>query len=38
MPVTVKTVLLCARIMRNRYGNYYSAKAQNFGAHGARPL
>lgn len=29
MPVTVKTVLLCARIMRNRYGNYYSAKAQN---------
>jgi amidase len=29
MPVTVKTVLLCARVMRNRYGNYYSAKAQN---------
>jgi amidase len=29
MPVTVKTVLLCARIMRNRYGSYYSAKAQN---------
>jgi amidase len=29
MPVTVKTVLLCARILRNRYGNYYSAKAQN---------
>ena len=29
MPVTVKTMLLCARIMRNRYGNYYSAKAQN---------
>jgi len=29
MPVTVKTILLCARIMRNRYGNYYSAKAQN---------
>jgi amidase len=29
MPVTVKTILLCARIMRSRYGNYYSAKAQN---------
>jgi len=29
MPVTVKTVLLCARVMRNRYGRYYSAKAQN---------
>lgn len=29
MSVTVKTVLLCARIMRSRYGNYYSAKAQN---------
>lgn len=29
MPVTVKTILLCARILRNRYGNYYSAKAQN---------
>ncbi|MEQ8234666.1 MAG: amidase [Gammaproteobacteria bacterium] len=29
MPVTVKTVLLCARVMRNRYGPYYSAKAQN---------
>lgn len=34
MPVTVKTVLLCAQIMRNRYGNYYSAKAQNL----TRPL
>ena len=29
MPVTVKTVLMCAHIMRSRYGNYYSAKAQN---------
>ncbi|MGR8919936.1 MAG: amidase [Gammaproteobacteria bacterium] len=29
MPVTVKTVLLCAWIMRQRYGNYYAAKAQN---------
>ncbi|MEQ8660445.1 MAG: amidase family protein, partial [Gammaproteobacteria bacterium] len=29
MPVTVKTILLCARVMRNRYGPYYSAKAQN---------
>ncbi|MGE0485270.1 MAG: amidase [Gammaproteobacteria bacterium] len=29
MPVTVKTVLLCAQIMRKRYGPYYSAKAQN---------
>ena len=29
MPVTVKTALLCAQVMRARYGNYYSAKAQN---------
>lgn len=29
MPVTVKTVMLCAQVMRSRYGNYYSAKAQN---------
>jgi amidase len=29
MPVTVKTVLLFGQIMRARYGNYYSAKAQN---------
>jgi len=29
MPPTVKTVLLCARIMRDRYGPYYSAKATN---------
>lgn len=29
MPVTVKTVLLFAHIMRARFGNYYSAKAQN---------
>ncbi|MEX2480396.1 MAG: amidase [Gammaproteobacteria bacterium] len=29
MPVTVKTVMLCAQVMRNRYGPYYSAKAQN---------
>jgi amidase len=29
MPVTVKTILLCAQVMRNRYGPYYSAKAQN---------
>jgi len=28
-PVTVKTVLLFAQVMRERYGNYYSAKAQN---------
>ena len=28
-PVTVKTVLLFAQAMRERYGNYYSAKAQN---------
>ena len=29
LPVTVKTVLLFALAMRNRYGIYYSAKAQN---------
>ncbi len=29
MPVTVKTVLLFAHAMRERYGVYYSAKAQN---------
>ena len=29
MPVTVKTVLLFGHVMRARYGNYYSAKAQN---------
>ena len=29
MPVTVKNFLLFAKIMRERYGNYYSAKAQN---------
>lgn len=29
MPVTVKTVLLFAHVMRERYGVYYSAKAQN---------
>ena len=29
MPVTVKSFLLFAKILRNRYGNYYSAKAQN---------
>ena len=28
-PVTVKTVLLFATVMRERYGPYYSAKAQN---------
>jgi amidase len=28
-PVTVKTVLLFAEVMRERYGSYYSAKAQN---------
>ena len=28
-PVTVKTILLFAQTMRNRYGNYYSAKAVN---------
>lgn len=29
MPVTVKNFLMFAKIMRDRYGNYYSAKAQN---------
>ena len=29
LPVTVKTVLLFGLAMRNRYGIYYSAKAQN---------
>jgi len=29
MPVTVKNFLIFAKIMRARYGNYYSAKAQN---------
>lgn len=29
MPVTVKSFLLFGKIMRERYGNYYSAKAQN---------
>ncbi|MGR8946811.1 MAG: amidase [Gammaproteobacteria bacterium] len=29
LPVTVKTVLLFALAMRNRYGIYFSAKAQN---------
>lgn len=29
MPPTVKNVLLYAQVMRQRYGNYYSAKAQN---------
>ena len=29
MPVTVKTTLLFAQVMRMRFGNYYSAKAQN---------
>ncbi len=29
MPVTVKTMLLFAHVMRERYGVYYSAKAQN---------
>ena len=29
LPVTVKTVLLFALAMRNRYGIYYSGKAQN---------
>ncbi len=29
MPITVKNFLMFAKIMRNRYGNYYSAKAQN---------
>ena len=29
MPVTVKNFLIFAKIMRERYGNYYSAKAQN---------
>ncbi len=29
LPITVKTVLLFALAMRNRYGIYYSAKAQN---------
>ena len=29
MPVTVKSVLLFAHAMRDRYGVYYSAKAQN---------
>ena len=28
-PPTVKTILLFAQAMRNRYGNYYSAKALN---------
>lgn len=28
-PVTVKTVLLFAHVLRARYGNYYSARAQN---------
>lgn len=28
-PVTVKTVLLFAHALRERYGNYYSARAQN---------
>lgn len=28
-PITVKTVLMFALAMRRRYGNYYSAKAQN---------
>ena len=29
MPVTVKTTLLFAQVMRMRFGNFYSAKAQN---------
>ena len=29
MSVSVKTLLLCAQVMRNRYGSYYSAKGQN---------